>query len=97
LVDVPATIKALNDSIKSLTAQLDAELKAKADLLAKVNELESKAALLTDLKPPASQSSETLLDNREKTLLDTMMEASKQMDAPSLVEKLLGVQPTITS
>jgi hypothetical protein len=97
LADVPATIKALNDGIKSLTDQLQVELEAKATLLGKINDLEAKAALLTDLKPPASQSSETLLADREKTLLDTMIETSKQMDSPSLVEKLLGVQPVITS
>lgn len=97
LDDVPATIKALNDSVKRLTDQLETELKAKADLMGKINELESKQALLTDLKPPASQSSETLLNNREKSLIDSVMADAQKSDAPSLIEKLLGVQPTIHS
>lgn len=95
LADVPETIKALNDSVKLLNEKLETELAAKATLLDKINELESKQALLTDLKPPASQSSETLLQDREKTLLDSMIEVSKQLDAPSLVEKLMSVQPTV--
>jgi hypothetical protein len=97
LGDVPATIKALNDSVKALNDQLQTELQAKADLLAKINELESKQALLTDLKPPASQSSETLLNDRDKSFIDTVMAEAKNSDQPSLIEKLLGVQPTIHS
>lgn len=97
LVYVPATISALNDSVKSLTDQLQTSLTSNADLLKKINDLESKQALLTDLKPPASKSDDTLLANREKTLLETVMESAKMDDSVSLVDKLMGVQPVIHS
>ena len=97
LTDIPATIKALNDSVKSLTEQLTAELEAKAVLIEKINALESQQALLTDLKPPASKSNETLLENREKSFLDKMMEAAQKSDAPSLIDQLVGGHPAIHS
>lgn len=97
MADMPATISALNQSVKSLTDQLTDSQKSLTDALAKINELESKQALLTDLKPPASQSSETLLSDREKSLIDKVMEAAKQTDSVSLIDSLMGTQPNIHS
>lgn len=97
LGDIPATITALNDSVKSLGEKLETELAAKTELLGKINELESKQALLTDLKPPASKSEETLLSNREKSFLDTVMESAKADNQTSLIDTLMGSKPNIHS
>lgn len=95
--DVPGMFKALQDSIKLLSDKLEAEIQAKTDLLGKINELESKQALLTDLKPPASQSTETLLNDRDKSFLDSVMETAKAGEQTSLIDTLMGSKPNIHS
>lgn len=90
MVQMAATLKQVSD-------QLLIEQQAKADLLKQFNDMQSKVALLTDLQPPASKSNETLLNEREKTLVDSVMETAKSADQKSLIETLMGGQPFIQS
>lgn len=96
LTELPAAVKALNETVKTLSEQLDASQKAETVALERVNALDLKIAELTELKPPASQSDDTLLNNREKSLIETVMATAKNADQQSLVEKLVGGQPAMS-
>jgi hypothetical protein len=61
-----------------------------------VNALDLKLAEFSELKPPASQSNDTLLNGREKSLIDSVMATAKAGDQLSLVEKLVGGQPAVS-
>lgn len=92
---VSSAVKQLEDTVKTLSTEL-AEAKAReAATLESMKDMQGKLALFTDLKPPASQSNETLLNDREKTLVETMMTQAKVADQPSLVDSLIGGSPTI--
>ena len=95
--DLLAAVTAMSDSIKLLSEKLDASEAARATELAKVNDLEKKLLEYSDLKPPASQSDDTLLNQREKTLVDSMITLAQKGSDQSLIEKLMGGQPTIHS
>jgi hypothetical protein len=97
LGDLPATVKTLQDAVHALTEQLTASQTAEAAALEKVNTLEAKWLEFTALKAPASQSNDTLLSDREKSLLDTVMQQAKRDDTPSLVEQMVGGQPTVST
>lgn len=87
----------LTATVKALLDRMDVEVQAKTDLLTQLNDLKAKMALYGDLQPPASQSSDTLLSGREKTIVETALNQAKMDGEPSYIEKLLGVQPTIQS
>ncbi len=91
-----SAVKSLQDTVKTLTDELEAAKTREATALDSMKDMQSKLALFTDLKPPASQSSETLLNDREKSLVDSVMGAAKAADTPSLVDTLIGGQPAIT-
>lgn len=97
LADLPAAFKAMSETIKTLTEQVETSQRAEADALGKIKELEGKLAFLTDLKPPASKSDETLLVDREKSFIDSVMESAKSGDQSSLIETLMGGKPNIHS
>lgn len=92
-----AALKSMQDTVKTLSDELEAAKTREATALNSMKDMQSKLALFTDLKPPASQSSETLLDEREKTLIDQMMTVAKASDTPSLVDTLVGGSPAISS
>lgn len=94
---LPAQLEALTATIKALTSQVAASQEAESQALAKVNNLEKQLEELKALKPPASVSNDTLLDAREKSLLDMVLNQAKTNDSPSLIEKLVGGQPAVTT
>lgn len=90
LAELPATVKSLGD-------QLTTNQTAENDLLERMNALEQKQAEYSDIQPPASQSKDNILEGREKALLETLTEQSKSSDSLSLVEKLVGGQPALST
>lgn len=90
-------VKTLTTNNQSLTEQVTASQKAETASLEKVNELEKKLTEYTDLKPPSSKSNDTLLVEREKALLEQMVTQAKADNTPSLVEKMVGGQPTVST
>ena len=83
--------------VTELTEKLQGALDREAAAQTSMKDMQEKLGLFTDLKPPASQSTETLLNDREKTLIDSMMSAAKAADTPSLVDSLFGGSPAISS
>lgn len=96
VADLPGALKSLQDTVKALSDQLVASQQSEAATLEKYNALEAKWLEYSALKPPATKSDETLLDDRAKTLLDTLMTQAKSESTPSLVEKMVGGQPTVS-
>lgn len=94
---LPAQLKALTDMITRLTEQVTASQTAESQALAKVNALEKQLTELNDLKPPASQSQDTLLNARDKSFLDQVMTQAKVVDTPSLIDRLVGGQSTVAT
>lgn len=99
LAQLKAAVDFLSAAVKRQDEQLQLEIQAKTDLLTQLNAVKGQLALLTDLQLPASQSKETLLDARQKSIVEAAMQEAKAADAggQSYIEKLLGVQPTIQS
>lgn len=92
-----ATIKSLEDTVKTLSEAMEAYKTSETALLDRVNTMQKDVGLMTDLKSPASQSNETLLNDREKSLIDQVMNAAKSADTPSLVDSLIGGSPATIS
>lgn len=88
-------VKGLSDLNTSLTAVagLPAQLKTIQDgmntIMTRQTELEKKAAEWTDLQPPASQSTETLLGDRDKADLKKVQDKAAEMGKKSLVEQAI--------
>lgn len=93
----PAQLKTLNETIQALTGQVSASQLAESQAMAKANDLERQLLELKALQAPASQSNDTLLNTREKALLDTLMTQAKVNDSPSLIDKMFGGQPTVAT
>lgn len=94
---LPGQIKTLNETIQALTGQVSASQLAESQALEKYNALEKQFLEYRALQPPASQSGDTLLNDREKSLINTLMTEVKSSDSPSLIDKLVGGQPTIAT
>lgn len=92
---VSSALKQLEETVKTLSTELAEAKTREAATLESMTDMQGKLALFTDLKPPASQSNETLLNDREKTLVDAVMAQAKVADQPSLVDSLIGGSPTI--
>lgn len=90
---LPALLTSLDASVKSLTTQLATSQQAASDALAKANANEKKLLEYQAVQPPASQSKDTLLNEREKSLLDSFAESVKQDGSISLIEKAMGKAP----
>lgn len=95
--DLTAAVTQMSAQLKQMGELLQASEDAKAQTLEKVNALEQQLAEYRDLKPPASQSNDTLLSDREKSLVERVVTASKSEDQMSLIEKLVGGQPAVAS
>lgn len=94
---MPAELKTLNETIQALTGQVSASQQAESQALEKYNALEKQFMEFKALKPPASQSDDTLLKDRDKSFLDTLMTQAKTENQPSLIDKLVGGQPTVAT
>lgn len=91
------TVTTLSDAVTKLLNDLEESKTREANLLTQMTVMQEKLALFTDLKPPASQSSETLLNDRDKSLIAEMMAEAKNLDTPSLVDEMLGSAPAVSS
>jgi hypothetical protein len=96
VTDLSAAVLAMNESIKRLTDEVETSRSAENKALEQVNDLTKRLAEQTELAAPASQSKDTLLNERDKTILENMMEAAKSEDTLSLVEKMVGSKPTVS-
>jgi hypothetical protein len=94
---IPAQLKTMNETIQALSGQVSASQQAESQALAKANDLEKQLLEYKALQPPASQSSDTLLSDRQKTYLDNVMTQAKVADQPSLIDTLVGGQPTVAT
>lgn len=94
--NLPALLTSLDASVKNLTAQLATSQKAASDALAKANDVEKKQLEYQAVAPPASKSNDTLLNEREKSLLDNFAESVKQDGSISLIEKAMGKSPAVS-
>lgn len=94
---LPEAVRTLQETVTLLTTELEDAKTREAAALQSIKELQEKSALLTDLKPPASQSNETLLNDREKSLVESVMAQAKTADSPSLVDTFVGGSPTVAS
>jgi hypothetical protein len=94
---LPAQVLQLIDQVKLLAEAVKNEETAKAAALEQVSNLEKRVAELTDMQPPASKSENTLLNGREQSLVERVMTEAKSANQLSLVEQVVGAQPTINS
>lgn len=91
-----ATVTTLTDSVTKLLTEIEERKTREGELLTQMTDMQQKLALFSDLKPPGSQSQETLLNDREKSLVDDMMAKAKSADQPSLVDEMLGGAPALS-
>lgn len=96
LETIPEHIAQLEKSNKSLTDQLAQALKAESDALAKANEVEKKLLEYQAVEPPASKSKDTLLDEREKSLIEQISKQAEQDNSVSLIGQLFGNKPAVS-
>lgn len=94
---LPALITTLDSTIKGLQAQLATSQQAAADALAKANANEKALLEYQALAPPASQSNDTLLDARNKSLLEQLSESVKSDGAMSMIEQAMGKAPAVSA
>lgn len=94
---IPAQLKTLTDTIAALSGQVSASQLAESKALEKANDLEKQLLEFKALKPPASQSSDTLLSERDKSFLDQVITQAKVDNQPSLIDQLVGGQPTVAT
>lgn len=94
---IVSAFKALEDTVKTLSNDLEAAKIREVTAQQTIIDMQAKLGLFTDLRPPASQSTETLLSDREKTLVDSMMAQAKTADQPSLVDIAIGGSPAFNS
>lgn len=97
LTDVPNQIKALTGKVTTLEEQLAASQKAENAALERGNTLERQLAELKDVQAPASQSESTVVSDSEKSLVEQMMTAAKQLNQKSLVDMAVDGLPTVGS
>jgi len=94
---LPTQIKTLTETIQALTGQVSASQQAENQALEKYNALEKQFLEFKAVAPPASQSDDTLISERDKSYLDTLMTQAKAANQPSLIDTLVGGQPTVTT
>jgi hypothetical protein len=94
---LPEAVRTLQETVTQLTTDLEEAKTREVAQGEALRALQEKSALLTDLQPPASQSSETLLNDREKSLVESMMAQAKAANTPSLVDTFVGGAPTVSS
>jgi len=94
---IPSLITALQVSLKTLNDQLALVQKSESDALAKANDVEKKLLEYQAVQPRASQSKDTLLEGREKSLLEELSESVKNDDSISLIEKAMGKAPAVSA
>lgn len=95
--NVPDLLAAQQAAMKSQNDLIGQLQKTLSDNLAKTNTLEKQLLEYQAVAPPASKSNDTLLNQREKSLLEQMMVQAKSENSPSLIDSLVGGQPTVAT
>lgn len=84
---LPALLTNLDSTLKSLTTQLATLQATSNDALAKANDNEKKLLEYQAVEPPASKAADTLINARDKTLIENVMDTAKSEDGgQSLIE-----------
>jgi len=92
-----SVIVALDATVKTLTEKIGTMQTSEGEHLKKLNELESKLLEYQAVEPPASKSTDTLLKDREKSLINSIHEQTKDESGKSLIEQLFGNSPSIVA
>lgn len=93
---VPALLTTLESTLKTLQAQLGTLQTTTNDALAKANDNEKKLLEYQAVEPPASKSDDTLLSERDTSLIKKLSEDAKQGVEKSLVEQMFGSEPIVS-
>lgn len=96
LESIKDSITSLEASFKSLGERLETVQKAESDALKVANDTAKKLAEYQAVEPPASQSKDTLLDAREKSLIEQISESVKQDGSKSLLDQIFGATPAVS-
>lgn len=92
---LPARVDALQVMVKTLNGEVQEAQKSEANALKELNELKLKLLEYQTLAPPSSRSSDNLLSEREKSLIETA--AQKATVTTSLIGMLAGEAPAVSS
>lgn len=92
---LPARVEALQVVVKTLSVEVQDAQKREADALKELNELKLKLLEYQTLAPPSSKSTDTLLNEREKSLIETV--AAKATVTTSLIGMMAGEAPAVSS
>lgn len=90
---VPGQLEAMGKMLKAQNDLIGQMQKVASDALAKSNDLEKKLLEYQAVAPPATQSKDTILNEREKSVIEQAMAQAKSENAPSLVEMAMGIRP----
>lgn len=93
---IPALVAGLQASLKTLADQLALAQKTYSDALKVSNDTALKLAEYQAVEPPASQSKDTLLNEREKSLIEQISESVKQDGSKSLIDLMVGTAPVVS-
>lgn len=92
-----AKIEALESTVKAITATSEDQTKSLNAALQANNDLQKKLTEYTEVKAPASQSNDTILSDKDKSLVDQLMNAAKQQAQKSLVDQAVDGHPVVGS
>lgn len=87
---LPALVQQLDATIKTLTAEIGTLKTSNTQALERANDLEKKLAEYQTVAPPASKSNDTILGERETSLLQKVAADAKTGDNLSLIEQVFG-------
>lgn len=93
---LPTLLTTLDSTLKALQGQISTLQTSTSDALAKANANEKKLLEYQAVAPPASKSDDTLLNERETSLLQKAMATAKQSDQKSLIEQMFGSEPIVS-
>lgn len=91
------TITSQADQIKTLLGEVGTLKTQHTEAVTRANSLEQKLAEYQAVAPPASKSSDTIVNDREKSLLEHIADESKTGNDFSLIEKAFGKAPAAPS
>lgn len=91
---LPSRVEALQVVVKTLSAEVQDAQGREANALKELNELKLKLLEYQTLAPPSSKSGDTILNEREKSLIETI--AQKESVSTSLIDMMTGKQPAVT-
>lgn len=86
----------LKTSLEALVSEVATLKTSNTDAITRANDLEKKLAEYQTVAPPASKSDDTLLNAREKGILERIAEQAKSDENLSLIEKAFGGAATVS-